>query len=109
MDSISFPMRNHIVLSLFALTATMTYATAAHTDEPASAIESVGCVGMTVSDLDRSIDFYSRVLFFQKSAEFELFGSPYETLESVFGLRIRVARMNLGQECIELTEYLTPK
>lgn len=69
----------------------------------------VYAVGMTVSDMDRSVDFYSRVLGFKKVSDGEAYGDQYEHLEGVFGLRIRVVRMQLGDESIELTEYLTPK
>ena len=64
---------------------------------------------MTVSDLDRSVEFYSKVLSFEKVSEAEFDGPEYEHLEGVFGLRIRTARMRLGDEFIELTEYLAPK
>ena len=72
-------------------------------------VRSVESVGMTVSDMDRSVDFYSHVLSFRKVSDVELAGSDYEHLEGVFGLRMRVARMQLGNEFIELTEYLAPK
>lgn len=72
-------------------------------------VRAVASVGMTVADADRSIDFYSSVLSFQKISDFELQGSDYERLEGVFGLRMRVVSMRLGDESIELTEYLTPK
>src|SRR5215831_17944803 len=72
-------------------------------------VRAVESVGMTVADADRSIDFYSRVLSFQKVSDIEIEGSDYERLEGVFGLRMRVVSMRLGDESIELTEYLTPK
>jgi len=72
-------------------------------------VQSVDSVGMTVSDVDRSVDFYSRVLSFAKISDVELAGSAFEHLEGVFGLRMRVVRMRLGTEVIELTEYLAPK
>jgi len=72
-------------------------------------VGAVDSVGMTVADADRSIDFYSRVLSFQKISDTELEGSDYEHLEGVFGLRMRVVSMRLGDESIELTEYLAPK
>jgi catechol 2,3-dioxygenase-like lactoylglutathione lyase family enzyme/glycerol uptake facilitator-like aquaporin len=68
----------------------------------------VSAVGMTVSDLDRSVDFYSRVLGFEKEREVEVAGTPYEHLQGLFGLRMRVAWLRLGEERIELTEYLAP-
>jgi catechol 2,3-dioxygenase-like lactoylglutathione lyase family enzyme len=73
------------------------------------AAPAVATVAITVSDLDRSIEFYSTVLSFQKIAEYEAAGEAYEHLEGVFGLRIRVARMQLGTESIELMEYLAPQ
>ena len=64
---------------------------------------------MTVSDLDRSVEFYAKVLSFEKLSEVEVSGSEYDHLQGVFGLRIRVARLRLGDEFIELTEYLAPR
>ena len=58
-------------------------------------VRSVESVGMTVSDMDRSVGFYSRVLSFEKISDAELGGSDYEHLEGVFGLRMRVVRMQL--------------
>ncbi|HET7288478.1 MAG TPA: VOC family protein [Pyrinomonadaceae bacterium] len=72
-------------------------------------VEQVGAIGMTVSDMDTSVDFYSRVLSFEKVSDVEVTGEDYERLQGVFGLRMRVVRMRLGDEFIELTEYLTPK
>ena len=72
-------------------------------------VERVGGIGMTVSDMDRSVEFYSKVLSFVKVSDVELAGAEYERLQGVFGLRIRVVRMRLGDEFIELTEYLAPK
>ena len=72
-------------------------------------VRSLESVGMTVSDMDRSLDFYSHILSFAKVSDVELYGSDYEHLEGVFGLRMRVVRMQLGTEFIELTEYLAAR
>jgi catechol 2,3-dioxygenase-like lactoylglutathione lyase family enzyme len=64
---------------------------------------------MTVSDVDRAVSFYSRVLHFERVSDTEVAGETYEHLEGVFGLRMRVVRMRLGDESIRLTEYLAPK
>ncbi|MEW6683358.1 MAG: VOC family protein [Nitrospirota bacterium] len=72
-------------------------------------VESVAAVGMTVAEMDRSIAFYSDVLSFEKISDVEVTGEAYERLQGVFGLRMRVVRMKLGDESIELTEYLAPK
>ena len=72
-------------------------------------VEQVGAIGMTVSDMDASIDFYAKVLSFEKVSDVEVTGEDYERFQGVFGLRMRVVRMRLGDEFIELTEYLAPK
>ena len=72
-------------------------------------ITAVEAVGITVSDLDRSIEFYTHVLHFQKEWEKELIGADVEHLKGVFGVRVRVARLRLGSEEIELSEYLAPQ
>jgi catechol 2,3-dioxygenase-like lactoylglutathione lyase family enzyme len=71
-------------------------------------VKAVDAIGMTVSDLDRSVQFYSSVLSFEEVTEFEVEGAGYEHLEGVFGARARVARMRLGDEFIELTQFLAP-
>jgi catechol 2,3-dioxygenase-like lactoylglutathione lyase family enzyme len=74
-----------------------------------SVVTGVGAVGMTVADMDRALEFFSNVLSFEKVSDVEVTGEAYERLEGVFGLRMRVARMRLGDEAIELTEYLAPR
>src|SRR5438034_6370693 len=69
----------------------------------------VDAIGMTVYDLDRSVEFYTNVLTFEKVSEFEAAGDDFEQLQGVFGLRLRRARLRLGDEFLELTEYLAPK
>ena len=86
------------------------WATGAMAQAPqAPIVEAVEAVGMTVADVERSVGFYSNVLSFQKVSDVEVAGSAYEELQGVFGLRMRVVRMRLGEEFIELTEYLAPK
>ena len=72
-------------------------------------IETVNSVGMTVSNLDRALEFYQTVLNFKKISEVEVWGTEYEHLQGLFGLRMRIAKLQLGSETIELTEYLTPR
>ena len=72
-------------------------------------VTAVDSIGMTVADMDRSVDFYSRVLAFEKVSDVELAGADYEKIYGVFGLRLRVVRMRLGGESIELIEFLAPK
>lgn len=81
----------------------------AQTQTVQNAVAAIESVGMTVSDMDRAIDFYSTVLSFKKVSDVEVLGTEYEQLQGVFGVRLRVVKMQLGNELIELTEYLTPK
>lgn len=67
----------------------------------------VGAIGITVKDMDRSLKFYTEVLGFHKVSEVELSGEAYEKRNDLFGLNMRVARLQLGDEFIELTDYLT--
>lgn len=71
-------------------------------------VKGVAAVGMTVSDMDRAIDFYS-ALSFQKVSDLEVFGDDYDHLVGIFGVRMRIVRLQLGNEFVELTEYLTPR
>lgn len=72
------------------------------------AVTRVAAVGFTVSDLDRAVGFFRDVLTFEPVSEREIAGRPYELLAGVFGLRARVATLALGDERLELTEYLAP-
>ncbi len=81
--------------------------TAAQAQQPL--VTAVDSVGITVADMDRSLDFFSRVLTFEKVSDVEVAGDEYEHLQGVFGLRMRVVRLRLGAEFIELTQYLAPR
>ena len=90
-----------------AFTALLVFFTASsYSATNAMGIESVG---MTVSDLDRAVEFYTKVLCFEKLSEREVAGESYEHLEGVFGMRARIALLRLGEETLEVTEYLAPK
>jgi len=72
-------------------------------------VTGVSTVGMTVADMDRSVDFYTTVLDFRKVSDVEVSGRDYELLTGVFGARLRIVTLMLGDESIELTEYIAPK
>jgi catechol 2,3-dioxygenase-like lactoylglutathione lyase family enzyme len=74
-----------------------------------AAVTGVGAIGITVSDMNRALDFYTNILSFQKVSDVEVAGTDYEKLEGVFGLRTRVVRMKLGDEFIDLIDYLAPE
>ena len=72
-------------------------------------VHAVQAVGPTVADLDRSLGFYRGVLGFEKLSDVEVWGDESEHLQGVYGLRMHVARLRLGDETIELTAYLAPR
>jgi catechol 2,3-dioxygenase-like lactoylglutathione lyase family enzyme len=75
---------------------------------PVAAGARVDSVGITVRDLDRAVAFYRDVLEFTPQGEWELAGDDYEHLLGVFGARVRVVRLALGDEAVELMQFLAP-
>lgn len=71
-------------------------------------MKQVHSVGLTVSDLEQAKHFYTQVLPFEWVSETEVWGAPYEQLTGVFGAHLRVARLRLGEQELQLTEFLTP-
>lgn len=69
----------------------------------------VETVGFTVSNMDKALDFYTKVLPFEKVSDVESSGRELEHLSGVFGARVRIIRLKLGNEVLELTEYFTPQ
>jgi len=88
--------QHNLAFALFAWVTSVTFADV-----------SVDGVGITVSDIDRGVSFYS-ALTFQKISDVEVLGEQYEHLEGVFGARMRIVRMQLGDEHIDLIQYLAP-
>lgn len=72
-----------------------------------SQVSKVESIGITVKDLNRSLKFYTEVLGFKKISEAEYRGNEVEQLKGLFGINIKIARLQLGDEIIELTDYLT--
>ena len=93
---------NRIIPIIFACLIVVGYVHA----EPL--IRSVDSIGITVSDMDRAIAFYTQVLPFTPISDTEVDGDAYEHLTGVFGLRMRNVELHLGDESIRLIEYLTP-
>lgn len=72
-------------------------------------VTAVDTIGMTVRDMDQSVAFYTTVLAFERVSDVELSGREYELLTGVFGARLRVVRLRLGEEMLELTQFLAPQ
>lgn len=63
---------------------------------------------LTVSDLDRSVAFYETALQFRKRSERVFADRNYDYATGIFATRVRSATLVLGQETIELQQYLSP-
>jgi catechol 2,3-dioxygenase-like lactoylglutathione lyase family enzyme len=98
-------MRNLLVLTLLLIG--LSSARAAN-DKDTAAVTAIDSVAVTVSDMNRAIDFYTHVLTFEKVADREVAGDEYEHLFGVFGLRVRSVRLRLGDEHLELMQFLAP-
>lgn len=75
----------------------------------ASPVRTVDFIAIPVSDIERSVAFYHDVLGFDRVSEDEVAGESYEHLYGVFGMRIHTVRMRLGDEQIQLQEFLAPR
>jgi len=99
-----------LAATLFFGWSLLSFAQAAPQSSPAGVkIRSIGAILITVGDMGRSLDFYSHVLTFEKVSDTELSGDDVEHLFGVFGARVRVVRMKLGDESIELAQFLAPR
>lgn len=96
-----------LALSAIAISPALPRATTQSTS--AVRIRAVGPILTTVVDMDRSVDFYSHVLTFEKVSDVEVAGDEVEHLFGVFGARVRLVQMKLGDESIELVQFLVPK
>ncbi len=76
--------------------------------EPPVAVQSIASVGFTVSDMDRSVAFYHDVLTFKPVSDVEVDGPEYDQLYGCFGVRVRIVRMQVGEQQIELTQFISP-
>ncbi|MBD0350039.1 MAG: VOC family protein [Flavisolibacter sp.] len=70
-------------------------------------VKKVDAITITVKDMSRSLPFYRDVLGFKVVKESEVYGDVYEKEQGLFGVRAKIVRMQLGDEYIELMDYLT--
>src|SRR4029077_4526393 len=66
-------------------------------------------IAIPVTNISRSVDFYTRVLGFHQTLDRMVSGDAYEHLFGLYGMRLRVVRMQLGDESIELMQFLSPQ
>jgi catechol 2,3-dioxygenase-like lactoylglutathione lyase family enzyme len=75
---------------------------------PPITVQSVASIGFTVSDMERSVAFYRDILTFKPVSDVEVDGPEYDQLWGLFAVRARVVRMQLGEQQIELTQFISP-
>jgi catechol 2,3-dioxygenase-like lactoylglutathione lyase family enzyme len=74
----------------------------------AAPVDAVDSVALSVADLDAEVAFYTQVLTFKLESQQQRAGDAYEHLYGVFGARVQVARLALGDEHLELMQFLAP-
>lgn len=73
-------------------------------------VRGVRCIALTVFDLDRSLDWYQRVLDAKPlGVEREEEGDALERQTGIFAAHTRSRQLAIGDECLELTEFLAQK
>lgn len=65
----------------------------------------VGPISITVSDMEQSVAFYTNVLTFRKIADRDLHNPAMDKLFGLFGARVHVVKLRLGDEELELMEF----
>ncbi|CAG0973637.1 2-epi-5-epi-valiolone epimerase [Phycisphaerales bacterium] len=75
----------------------------------ASGVCEVESVGITVSDIEQSVRFFTEVLDFETVTRVEVADESTERLTGVFGARCLTARLRLGEERVDLTQFLAPE
>lgn len=74
-----------------------------------AAVREIGAIGLTVGELDRTLEFYTGVLPFEKISESHSLGSGANDLLGLNVAQLRSAELKLGDERITLTEHLANK
>jgi len=98
-------LRILVVLSLLVLSAVVR----AVSGGAGPIVAFIDSIGIIVDDMDRAVDFYTKVLGFEKLDAREVAGEQYEHLYGVFGLRLAITRLRLGDERIELMQFIAPR
>jgi catechol 2,3-dioxygenase-like lactoylglutathione lyase family enzyme len=75
----------------------------------AQAVRAVESIGIPVSDMDRARAFYTDVLGFEAAGGREVSGEPWERLYGLPGVRLRIERLRIGDEQVELMQFVTPR
>ena len=74
----------------------------------APAVRAIESISVPVEDMERSVAFYHGVLGFVQTADREVAGDAYEHLYGVFGARVRIVTLKLGDETLKLEQFIAP-
>ena len=66
----------------------------------------IRAISSTVSDAERSLDFYTQAFSFKLISDLTIEAKEYSELQGIEPTRIRLVTLQLGDEVIELIEYL---
>jgi len=69
-------------------------------------VQRIRAIGLTVSDADRSQDFYTQALGFEPVSDITVETEDYSDLLGMAEATIRIVTLQLGDELIELMQYL---
>ncbi len=100
-----------VLLLLVALTGAACLRTRVAPSAPdarSARVDAVDAIAIVVSDLERAVDFYARVLGFEKIDEMRVTGAEWNSLFMLSDARARVVAMKLGDERIELVAFAVP-
>lgn len=75
-------------------------------DRTSVKVQRIRAIGLTVTDADRAGDFYTQALSFKPVSDNTFEGEGYSDLEGVAPTKIRVVTLQLGDEFIQLMQYL---
>ena len=103
--------RLRVALTLLFVSASLwvRFGPIAATPETPPVVSAVEAIGMTVADMDRSVAFYRDVLGFERQDDTRLASEASDRLHGIEGAQLRVVGMRLGEERIELAQWLTPR
>ena len=72
-------------------------------------ILSIESISLSIANMERSLEFYTTVLSCKKVFDHEISGAALDQLYNLPNVRLRQAQLKLGNETIELIEFLSPK
>src|SRR5215470_9074141 len=72
-------------------------------DSLSGEVQRVKMIGFTVTSVETEVEFFTKVLQFEKVADFRISGRAYDRMQGVFNVNMRVVHLRLGEQIVELT------